>query len=125
MTRTNVDIDDEACEQIMRQHRLRTKREAVNLALRNLAASSQGSAGNPVRESRVERLRSVTQMSADEVIDLGIDLVERQVVERSRFQAATLLSSAFVGCLPEAPNDLAANHRRHLAESFGNERDAD
>ena len=37
MARTNIDIDDQACERVMRQYGLRTKREAVNLALRNLA----------------------------------------------------------------------------------------
>ena len=37
MTRTNIDIDDEACASVMRQYGLRTKREAVNLALRTLA----------------------------------------------------------------------------------------
>ena len=37
MTRTNIDIDDEACASVMRQFGLRTKREAVNLALRTLA----------------------------------------------------------------------------------------
>ena len=38
MTRINIDIDDEACAAIMRRYRLTTKREAVNLALRTLAA---------------------------------------------------------------------------------------
>jgi len=38
MSRTNVDIDDQACEQVMRRFRLATKREAVNYALRTLAA---------------------------------------------------------------------------------------
>lgn len=37
MGRTNIDIDDDACAEIMRRYRLRTKREAVNLALRTLA----------------------------------------------------------------------------------------
>ena len=37
MSRTNIDIDDDACAEIMRRYRLRTKREAVNLALRTLA----------------------------------------------------------------------------------------
>lgn len=134
MTRTNIDIDDEACEQVMREHRLRTKREAVNLALRSLAASpTDGLASrrpgwdgdvDPALASRVERLRSATQMSTGEVIDMGIELVERQVAERCRGQAEALLSSGFVGCLPEAPDDLAANHRQYLAESFGDQRDA-
>ena len=38
MSRTNVDIDDEACAEVMRRYLLKTKREAVNFALRALAA---------------------------------------------------------------------------------------
>lgn len=38
MARTNIDIDEEACTEVMRRYHLATKREAVNLALRLLAA---------------------------------------------------------------------------------------
>ncbi len=38
MARTNIDIDDEACAAVMRRFRLQTKRDAINLALRRLAA---------------------------------------------------------------------------------------
>ena len=38
MSRTNVNIDDEACAEIMRRYHLTSKREALNLALRALAA---------------------------------------------------------------------------------------
>ncbi|MYE55331.1 MAG: type II toxin-antitoxin system VapB family antitoxin [Chloroflexi bacterium] len=38
MSRTNVDIDDQACAEVMRRYRLGTKREAINFALRTLAA---------------------------------------------------------------------------------------
>ena len=38
MSRTNVNIDDEACAEIMRRYRLTSKREAINMALRALAA---------------------------------------------------------------------------------------
>ena len=38
MSRTNIDIDDEACAEVMRRYQLATKRDAVNLALRTLAA---------------------------------------------------------------------------------------
>ncbi len=38
MARTNIDIDDEACAEVMRRYQLVTKRDAVNLALRTLAA---------------------------------------------------------------------------------------
>lgn len=38
MARTNIDIDDTACTVVMRRYGLHTKREAVNFALRELAA---------------------------------------------------------------------------------------
>ena len=38
MSRTNVNIDDEACTEVMRRYQLATKREAINFALRTLAA---------------------------------------------------------------------------------------
>ena len=38
MARTTVDIDDCACAEAMRRYRLATKREAINYALRTLAA---------------------------------------------------------------------------------------
>jgi Arc/MetJ family transcription regulator len=38
MSRTNIDIDEDACASVMRRYRLATKREAVNFALRTLAA---------------------------------------------------------------------------------------
>jgi Arc/MetJ family transcription regulator len=37
MARTNIDIDDEACNVVMKRYHLATKREAVNFALRTLA----------------------------------------------------------------------------------------
>lgn len=36
MARTNIDIDDELVAEAMRKYNLRTKREAVELALRRL-----------------------------------------------------------------------------------------
>ena len=40
MTRINVNIDDQACAEIMRRYRLATKGDAINLALRMLAAET-------------------------------------------------------------------------------------
>lgn len=40
MARTNIDLDDEACDAIMRRYQLSTKREAVNFALRTVAAEA-------------------------------------------------------------------------------------
>jgi len=38
MARTNIDIDDDACRAVMLRYRLATKKDAVNFALRTLAA---------------------------------------------------------------------------------------
>ena len=40
MARTNIDLDDEACEAVMERFHLGSKREAVNLALRRLASEA-------------------------------------------------------------------------------------
>ena len=37
MARTNIDIDEDACAAVMKRYGLKTKRDAVNLALRSLA----------------------------------------------------------------------------------------
>ena len=50
MSRTNIDIDDELCFQVMKRYRLKTKREAVNLALRRLA-------GEPLTVDEARELR--------------------------------------------------------------------
>ncbi|TEX51671.1 MAG: antitoxin [Actinomycetales bacterium mxb001] len=38
MARTNIDLDDDAVEAVMRRYHFSTKRDAVNFALRSLAA---------------------------------------------------------------------------------------
>lgn len=50
MSRTNIDIDDEACQRVMDRYRLSTKREAVNMALRHLA-------GEPLSLEQARSLR--------------------------------------------------------------------
>ena len=50
MARTNVNIDEAACAEVMRRYRLRTKREAVNFALRIVAAE-------PFDTDRARRMR--------------------------------------------------------------------
>ncbi len=42
MSRTNVDIDDEACGAVMERYHLATKRDAVNFALRTVAGEPLG-----------------------------------------------------------------------------------
>jgi len=40
MARTNIDIDENACQAVMRRYHLPTKREAVNFALRTVAGEA-------------------------------------------------------------------------------------
>lgn len=40
MSRTNVDIDDEACQTVMDRFHLKSKREAVNYSLRLVAGEA-------------------------------------------------------------------------------------
>jgi Arc/MetJ family transcription regulator len=39
MTRTNIEIDDELVGRVMRRYELKTKKEAVDLALRQVAGT--------------------------------------------------------------------------------------
>ena len=40
MSRTNIDIDDDACQRVMDRYQLGSKREAVNYALRLVAGEA-------------------------------------------------------------------------------------
>jgi len=40
MTRTNIDLDDDACETVMNRYHLASKREAVNYALQLVASEA-------------------------------------------------------------------------------------
>ena len=42
MARTNIDLDDEACVAVMERYQLASKRDAVNFALRTVAAEPLG-----------------------------------------------------------------------------------
>ena len=50
MSRTNIDIDDDACRLVMERYGFATKREAVNFALRALAAE-------PLEEEEARAMR--------------------------------------------------------------------
>ncbi len=50
MFRTNIDIDEEACETVRQRYHLTTKRDAVNFALRVVA-------GEPLGLDAARRLR--------------------------------------------------------------------
>jgi Arc/MetJ family transcription regulator len=42
MARTNIDIDEAACQAVMERYQFRSKRDAVNFALRTVAAEPLG-----------------------------------------------------------------------------------
>jgi Arc/MetJ family transcription regulator len=50
MSRTNIDLDDEACRAVMKRYQFSSKRDAVNFALRTLA-------GEPLGIDEARRLR--------------------------------------------------------------------
>ncbi len=52
MSRTNIDLDDELVAEVMRRYNLKTKREAVNFALRRLV-------GVPLTKEFLRSIRGV------------------------------------------------------------------
>ena len=50
MSRTNIDIDEDACRVVMKRYQFSTKRDAVNFALRTLA-------GEPLSVDEARQLR--------------------------------------------------------------------
>jgi Arc/MetJ family transcription regulator len=50
MSRTNIDIDDDACRAVMERYQFSAKRDAVNFALQTLAAE-------PLNLDEARRLR--------------------------------------------------------------------
>ena len=50
MSRTNIDIDEDACRVVMQRYHLATKRDAVNFALRTVA-------GEPLSLEKARQLR--------------------------------------------------------------------
>ena len=55
MSRTTIDIDDKACESIMRYYGFATKQEAVNFALRSLAM--EPASAEPLSLEEIRQLR--------------------------------------------------------------------
>ena len=75
MARTNIDIDDQACAEVMRRYRLATKREAINFALRTLAAEPASlDEARALRgigwEGDLDALRQMAQAQAPTLADL-------------------------------------------------------
>ena len=99
--------------------------ELVRIASHPADAAAESAARlDAEHTARLERLQSVFQMNASEIMSMGIDLVERQHADRCRDRLDAVLESGFVGSLHDAPSDLAENHRQYLAETLETERDA-
>ena len=62
MARTNIEIDDDACAAVMHRYGLRSKRDAVNFALRELAAVSSAERARRLKgsgwEGDLDRMRA-------------------------------------------------------------------
>ena len=70
------------------------------------------------RAAKVRRLQSLTQLSAAEIVRQGIDLLDNHQSERCRTRLDALLSSDFVGCVQDAPEDLATNYKAYLTDAL-------
>ena len=68
--------------------------------------------------AKLRRLQSLTQLSAAELVRLGIDRLDCERAEHDRGRLDALLSSGFVGCLPDAPEDLATNYKDYLTDAL-------
>ncbi len=73
---------------------------------------------NEESAAKLQRLQSLTQMSAEEILGQGIDLVEQQQSELWRHHSNAILNSDFVGCLKNAPEDLATNYKSYLMDAL-------
>ena len=52
MARISVEVDEAACAEVMRRYRLKTKREAINFALRRMA-------GEPMTAEEAHAMRGI------------------------------------------------------------------
>lgn len=68
MSRTNIDIDDDAVAEVMQRFELRTKREAVNFALNQLRRQ-------PLTEAEIEDLQGMGWGDGLELSDLRPEYV--------------------------------------------------
>ena len=89
MSRTNIDLDDEACRVVMQRYRLSSKREAVNFALRTVA-------GEPLGLDEARRLRGSGWDG---------DLVE---LRTTRGQLILIDTSAWIEFLRDAASSVCA-----------------
>ena len=65
MAHTNVDIDEKACAEIMRHYQLASKEEAINLALRKVAAEPSPFKPSDVKPMSLEEARAMRGVGWD------------------------------------------------------------
>jgi Bacterial antitoxin of type II TA system, VapB len=73
VSRTNVDIDDEACAKVMRIYALETKRDAINFALRRVAARAMTKADVLAMEGSMPDFESVDESGLVIAEQWGLD----------------------------------------------------
>ena len=73
MTRTNIDIDDELIERAMRMYALRTKREAVHMALEHLVGGAQMSIEEQLATRGIGWDGDLDAMRAGRFLDWGYE----------------------------------------------------
>ena len=88
MSRTNINIDDKACAEVMRRYHLATKRAAVNFALRALAVKPFG----------VEEARHLRGSGWEADRDLAFEqrrqpICQARAVDRTRLRTKPLIGT--------------------------------
>lgn len=69
MGRVSIDIDDKACAEIMRRYKLASKEEAINLALRKVAAEPSPFKPSDVEPMTLEEARAMRGVGWDGDLD--------------------------------------------------------
>ena len=69
MGRVSIDIDDKACAEIMRRYKLASKEEAINLALRKVAAEPSPFKPSDVEPMSLEEARAMRGIGWDGDLD--------------------------------------------------------
>ena len=69
MVRVSIDIDDKACAEIMRRYKLASKEEAINLALRKVAAEPSPFKPSDIEPMSLEEARAMRGIGWDGDLD--------------------------------------------------------
>ena len=70
MARISVDIDEAACAEIMRRYKLASKQEAINIALRKVAAEPSPFKPSDIEPMSLEEARAMRGIGWDGDLDV-------------------------------------------------------